>query len=62
MPAVKLDLRTAIEFIEDELLPDMLESSCHETTVQLDCKVFGTYFMRTINKSSKTIKIMQLDS
>ena len=59
---MKLDLRTAAEFLEDELLPDMLESSCHETPVQLDCKVFGTYFMRTINRNSKTIKIMQLDT
>ena len=62
MPAVKLDLRTATEFLEDELLPDMQESSCHEATVQLDCKVFGSYFTKTINKSSKTIKIMQLDT
>ena len=51
LPAVRLDLRTSTEFLDEDFLPDLL--SQNRSDIELNSKVLDTYFMKVVNKKSK---------
>ena len=50
LPAVRLDLRTSTEFLDEDFLPDLLSQTKNE--IELNCKVLDTYVMKVVNKKS----------
>ena len=60
LPAVKLNIRTAIGFLEQDLVPDLLQKT--KTEIELEGKILDSYFMKVVNKSSKSTNLTLIES
>ena len=47
-------------FLEQDLVPDLLQGT--KTEIELEGKILDSYFMKVVNKSSKSTKLTLIES